>query len=66
MVPLLTPGQEVAVLVALPVMPEPVVTVTVRVPVQPFASVMETVWVPAETPVNKLLSWEGPPSSEYE
>ena len=43
MVPLLTPGQEVAVNVEDPLIPDPVEMNTVRVPVQPFASLILTV-----------------------
>ena len=63
--PLFTPGHDVAVLVAEPVIPNPVVTVTVLLPVQPLISLIATVCVPAATPVKILPACVGPPSKEY-
>lgn len=62
MVPLSTPGQDVAVNVAVPETPEPTVMVTVLVPVQLLASLIFTTCAPDARPVNTLLLPHGPPS----
>ena len=63
-VPLLTVGQLVPVLVAVPVIATPVATVTLVVPLHPIASVNVAVCDPAASPVKVLPGWLAPPSIE--
>lgn len=63
-VPLLTPGQEVAVDAALPEIPGPAVIVTDTVAEQPLTSVSTRLCKPLATPVKMGETCDGPPSIE--
>ena len=64
MVPLFTPGQEVAVGMPVDVIPDPVPINGDLVPVQPLASTIVKLCVPGARLVNTLLVCAGPPSNE--
>lgn len=65
MVPLFTPGQDVAVKDAEPVSAAPVAIKIVMVPEQLFRSRIPTVCVPPASPVKTFDDWYAPPSMLY-